>query len=92
MAVPNFNSISQAVYELFEKLEVERARACANGENVEWPVCRDFRIANIKITIHDLSAIFSFNSSLSRVTITRKAIPSNARLFETTFSDSQYLE
>ena len=63
-----------------------------NGENVEWPLCRNVRIANTKITKHELSEIISSNSSLSRITITRKVISSNALLFETTFSDSDYFE
>ena len=64
----------------------------SNEKKVEWPLCRNFRIANTKITKYELSEIISFDSSLSRITITRKVISSNARLFETTFSDSQYFE
>ena len=43
-----------------------------NEKKVEWPLCRNFRIANTKITKYELSEIISFNSSLSRITITRK--------------------
>ena len=43
-----------------------------NEKKVEWPLCRNFRIANTKITKYELSEIINFNSSLSRITITRK--------------------
>ena len=49
-------------------------------------------VANTKITKHELSEIISFNSSLSRITVTPNADPMNARLLETTFSDSQHFE
>ena len=39
-------------------------------KKVEWPLCRNFRIA--KITKYKLTEIISFNSSLNRITITRK--------------------
>ena len=43
-----------------------------NEKRVEWPLCRNFRIANTKITKYELSESINFNSSLSRITITRK--------------------